>query len=290
MMQNKQTELRILPADLMCECKITGVPSDPSHFLHNHDGCEIFLLLEGDINFYTQADGKRLKRGDLICMRSYDFHRGELLSPNLYSRITINIRDGLLKSLSTEKTDLSSCFYYNSSKNLNIFRLKEEEIARFTTHASFLEATLNSYDFGSDILADTYIKQILVMINRLTVSQNIPNYSGIMPELVADTCAYIEDHLTGELSLQGLAGHLHHNGTYVSRCFKNIMGISLQQYIIAKRVVFAQKLLREGHSPSDVCYMTGFNNYSNFSRTFSKQSDCSPKQYQLKYKGLYSFS
>lgn len=61
-------------------------------------------------------------------------------------------------------------------------------------------------------------------------------------------------------------------------------GITLQQFIIAKKVTLSCKLLREGYAPCDVCYMTGFNNYSNYSRTFSKQMGKSPKKYQMDYR------
>ena len=103
---------------------------------------------------------------------------------------------------------------------------------------------------------------------------------GIMPDFLAETFSYIEDHLCEEITLKQLAEHVHHNGTYLSRCFKKLSGASLTQYILAKRIALAQKLLREGCSPNDACFQSGFNNYSNFSRTFSKQAGCSPRQYQ----------
>lgn len=102
-----------------------------------------------------------------------------------------------------------------------------------------------------------------------------------MPQLVTDIFVYIEEHISEAISLKRLSQHLHYNETYISRHFKNITGISLQKYIIIKKITLAQKYLREGYSPCDACYMTGFNNYSNFSRTFSKQTSVSPKRYQL---------
>lgn len=101
-----------------------------------------------------------------------------------------------------------------------------------------------------------------------------------MPRLVSGTIAYIEQHLTEEITLDILAEHFHHNGTYMSRCFKNITGISLHQYIIRKRISLAKKYLNEGCSPIDACYLSGFNDYSNFSRTFTKHVGESPKKFQ----------
>ena len=55
-------------------------------------------------------------------------------------------------------------------------------------------------------------------------------------------------------------------------------------YINAKKIVLAQKLLLQNYSPYDVCFMVGYNNYSSFSRRFSKQIGTSPKQFQLSHK------
>lgn len=55
-----------------------------------------------------------------------------------------------------------------------------------------------------------------------------------------------------------------------------------------KRAPQAKKLLRMGKPPIDVCFLCGFNNYSNFSRTFSKHLKLSPKQYQISTRASFS--
>lgn len=67
-----QKKLLILPNDLSCEYKTIQQAGGASPFLlHCHDGCEIFIMLEGEMNFYTEIDGKQLKRGDVICIPPY---------------------------------------------------------------------------------------------------------------------------------------------------------------------------------------------------------------------------
>ena len=130
-------------------------------------------------------------------------------------------------------------------------------------------------------MSDAFLKLIMVMIVRQFLKQGVPGRTNIVPWLVAETFSYIEDHLSEEITLKKLEEHVHHNGTYISRCFKQITGITLQQFIIAKKIMLSCRLLREGNAPCDVCYMTGFNNYSNYSRTFSKQMGISPKKYKI---------
>lgn len=59
-----------------------------------------------------------------------------------------------------------------------------------------------------------------------------------------------------------------------------VTGLTIQQYLLNKRIGLAQKYLKEGRFLTDVCWMSGFNNYSHFARTFSQQVGVSPKKYQ----------
>ena len=279
--------LSILDRDVICELKNAENHIPESLLFHNHDGCEIYLFLNGDVNYYTESNGKKLERGDLILTRAYAFHGSVLVSPALHDRIVINIRESVLSGLGSPETDLSECFLRTPSCELNLLHLEEDDIRRFTELARQLQAELLKHPWGSDVMSRALLQQLLVMIGRLTVIDRPQENPGIMPDFLAETFSYIEDHLCEEITLKQLAEHVHHNGTYLSRCFKKLSGASLTQYILAKRIALAQKLLREGHSPCDACELSGFNNYSNFSRSFSRQAGCSPREYQKAVSGLW---
>jgi AraC-like DNA-binding protein len=81
-----------------------------------------------------------------------------------------------------------------------------------------------------------------------------------------------------------MSADLHYSSDHLSRVFSEAMGDSLNHYINAKKIVLAQKLLLQNYSPYDVCFMVGYNNYSSFSRRFSKQIGIAPKQFQLSHR------
>ena len=138
-------------------------------------------------------------------------------------------------------------------------------------------------EYGHDCLCHAYILQLLVKINQLNKHLNRQMLPDIMPPLVSQTLKYIDSHLTEELSLQALSNELFHNGVYISRCFKKVTGLSIQQYMFKKRIQLSQKYLKEGKSVTESCALAGFNNYSNFSRSFSQSVGMSPKKYQSMY-------
>lgn len=272
--------LSILDQNIICEYKNAQSLISESLVFHNHDGYEIYLFLGGNVNYYTENNGKKLERGDMILTTPYAFHGSVLVNSNVYDRIVINIKESYFRNLSSPKTSLSDCFFRVDAADLNLLHLSEDEIHYFSEITSLLQKELKMHSWGDDIMVNALLSQILVIINRRIASSQPQEYFGIMPDFLAETFAYIDEHLCDEITLQQIADHVHHNGTYLSRCFKNIAGVSLYQYILAKRITLAQQLLREGYSPNDACEMSGFNNYSNFSRVFSKQTGYSPRQYK----------
>ena len=277
--------LIVLEQDIICECKSIDSQIMPSPMLHQHDGNELLLLLDGKAELYSEGSGKFLERGDLVCIKSRDFHHVRLLDDKVYDRIVINFKDSVLQRLSTEQTDLAKCFYRVPQGELNFIRLDEDEIAEFEELAHRLESILEGNQFGSDVLADAFLMQILVMINRRTLVSKQTEYQRLLPKLVSDIFFYVEQNLTEDLSIRALEKQFQYNGVYMSRCFRHVMGTTLQQYIIAKRCSLAQQLLCQGVKPYDVCFLAGFNNYSNFARTFTQQTGISPKKYQIRNRG-----
>jgi AraC-like DNA-binding protein len=276
--------LLMLYNDIDCHCKDISVPTNINKVFHNHDGYEVFLLLDGDVEYYTENNFVKLMRGDMLFINPYVFHHVHLLDNNCYDRVVLNLRSSVITALSSVRTDLSAIFHKSSSQEINLVHLSEPELEHFVAMAKELESVLYASDdfFGKDILSESLIKQILVSLNRFSPAD--PDYltNKKTPSLILDTFAYLEAHLTEEdFSVKKLADAVHHNSSYLNRCFKKVTGTSLQQYITAKKVALSQEYLRKGYSPCDACYSAGFHNYSNFSRIFSLQTGISPKQYQL---------
>ena len=55
------------------------------------------------------------------------------------------------------------------------------------------------------------------------------------------------------------------------------MGIPPKQYVLQKKMALANKLIREGISPTDAASELGYENYSSFYRMYVKQYGVMPK-------------
>ena len=284
MEQKRRRSYHSLGAELLCEIKNVSAPFDQTTDMHNHTNHEILIVKNGRLNLFTDHAGIELTRGDIALIPMYKFHRGEILTPEEYDRIVINVTENILEEASYEQYDLNKCFKPYNDKHIHTAHLTEEELEEIDRYSSMLKDNLFSSTPESEILTDAYFKLILVLINKKYRKNEFSLAEDKMHDIVKRTFNYIDKHLTEEITLKALENEIHNNGTYISRCVKKISGLSISQYIIAKRIALACRLLREGNTANEACYQSGFNNYSNFSRTFSKQVGVSPKQFQIEYR------
>ncbi|RKM57339.1 AraC family transcriptional regulator [Butyrivibrio sp. X503] len=271
-------------SELVCEVKTITDPLDGTNDMHNHTCHEILIIKEGCLNFFTENSGVEMERGDVALVPKYVFHRGELTTPGVYDRIVINVSEEVIEKASTQHCNLNSCFKPYNDKAIHTVHLDEDELEEINQLSTKLQENLFNTTPESVILAMAYLKIIMVKLNKKYKRNDIGIAQDKMPEIVKRTFNYIDEHITGDISLKILEKEIHSNGTYISRCVKKISGLSISQYVIAKRIDLAGKLLREGNTAYEACYRSGFNNYSNFSRTFTKQVGVSPKQYQMEYR------
>ena len=92
---------------------------------------------------------------------------------------------------------------------------------------------------------------------------------------------YIEDHLSEELRLKDIAGIASLSPNYFSHLFKKLNGISLWEYITAKRIEKAAHLIvsrQQNATMLEIAIQCGFNNTVSFNKAFKKQKGVTPGQ------------
>lgn len=111
----------------------------------------------------------------------------------------------------------------------------------------------------------------------------VKNYSR--PEqskVTKDVIAYIQLHLDEDLSLKQLAAHFNKNASALSSAFSKETGQTLTHFIQHARVQEAIRLFNTTHmSVSEVATAVGYQDFSYFSKVFSKMIGVSPRNYQI---------
>ncbi len=105
-------------------------------------------------------------------------------------------------------------------------------------------------------------------------------YEYITVDYAKKTASFINANYMQNISVSEIAANLNIHRNYLTRIFKERMGISVQQYIIQKRLSSAKKFLRSGHSVYQVAQLLGYSDQFVFSKAFKKLYGCSPLQYK----------
>ena len=89
-------------------------------------------------------------------------------------------------------------------------------------------------------------------------------------------------NLSKELTLDILAKQTFLNKYYLARLFKEETSSTIYQYIIKKRLLLSKKLIDNKIPIIRVYLLAGFNDYSNFFKSFKNEFGITPKQYYLR--------
>lgn len=242
---------------------------------HLHNSYEIYFFLQGDVNYFVEQSCYKLQKGNMLIFNSQEIHKAVSLSDIPYERIVIHFNPQIIEPLCTEKTDLLHCFHNHETGQNNITLLDENMTNHFLSNALQLISNLEKDAYGSDVLPVTYLVQLLVMINNIFHDKKQTMTSILSPKILP-LLQYIDTHLTENLSLDYLSEIMSLNKYYLSHLFKQNTGSTVYQYILAKRIALSKQLLLQGKSVTQVCELSGFNDYANFIRTFKKATGISP--------------
>lgn len=253
-------------------------PLSPTKDFHVHDHYEIFLFLNGNVNAFVDQYCYPLQRGTVLVFNNQEIHKIINLSSEPYERVTIHFKAELVYPFCTAETNLLACFQNHQPGQQNIFHMDESQLNEYMLLTSRLMDTLNHPHYGSDVLALTHLVQLLVFINDL-YRKTHTLFPSIISSLIGAAIQYIDDHLQTGLSLEQVAGELAVDKYYLSHLFKQQTGGTLYRYVLLKKIALAKQLLAGGKSVSETCFLTGFNDYSNFIRTFKNIAGVSPGKY-----------
>lgn len=112
----------------------------------------------------------------------------------------------------------------------------------------------------------------------------VKNYSNAeFSRLTKDIIAYIQLHFDEELSLHQLSTHFQKNASALSNTFSKETGQTLTSFIQQTRIQEAIRLFNTTHmSVSEISTAVGYQDFSYFSKLFSKIVGISPRTYKQK--------
>lgn len=108
--------------------------------------------------------------------------------------------------------------------------------------------------------------------------------NSILSKPIVTCTEYIYKHINERITLEALAIHCNLSESYLSRLFKEELGISVSHYIREKKIEKAQNLLKySDFSFIQISNYLAFSSQSHFIQIFEKLVGMTPKKYRDKY-------
>lgn len=238
---------------------------ETSYPLHWHSFLELELIIDGNAQMSLNGTEYKIEPGVLYFMRPTDFHEINCPGQLLYYNI----------SISEELIDSELYYALTSGGRDLIIKPQPELFNRIITLVRQLKTELTSGDEYHSLSISNLLGLLLVCLLRALKPQSNINKKHGAP--IRNALNYLNSHFRENPSLKTTAEVVGLSPSYFSMCFHKSVKKTYKQYVSDLKLVHAKKLLISGNdSVTDICYMSGFGSFSQFSREFKQKYGQSP--------------
>ncbi|MBO5223649.1 MAG: helix-turn-helix transcriptional regulator [Clostridia bacterium] len=225
-----------------------------------HSYHEIFFFMGEDAEFISEHGHQKLLPNTTVIIPKETFHCFTVPGDNsLYQRCVFNFDcvselDELIKS------------------NLNEISLIQNE--RLTQYFKELTYLVES-DYTEEekkILLKSVFAQILVHVKKQAPISISPNVSSITKRALA----FIHDNLSSSLTAESIAKAIFVSPSYLAHVFKKDLRIPIHKYVLERRLITADKMIKNRTLPTRACIECGFTDYSGFYLQYKKMFGVPP--------------
>lgn len=226
---------------------------------HFHEFDKIVILLSGKVDYALENEVYALRPFEVLLVKHHSIHKALIDKSEPYERVIIYLDENRYSRLMPE-AGLTRCFdrcLYSPGRELI-----EELIG-------------NMENAKSPVLKETYLIQLLAVLNSLKGEEpETRSYDGKTQTVLT----YINENISGDLSVDGLAALVHLSKYHFMRRFKEDTGQTVHAYVRQQRLLYASRLIREGVPAVQAAVRSGFDDYSVFYKAFKDNFGISPKE------------
>lgn len=247
---------------------------------HLHFHYEIYYNINGAKSFFIDNEFFECFPHDLFVIPKIRIHKLVAETNVPYERCVIHIDDAIVSSINAiSQMNSSLSWLDNAGEHFpHKVHLSPDEHERFMMHIREYERIDESHN---ELLLYAKLFEILSFARTRFEKHADCCDKPCVPESWSDKAlGFIEKNFR-KITVRSIAENLFINEDYLNKLFKAETGITLNNYIILRRIAEAKKLLYLGYSVKETCVLAGFNDYANFIRTFKRIEGCSPGTFEI---------
>ena len=254
--------------------------------VHWHAALEIIAPVRNGYEVRTNGVTVSFRPGDLFLIPPGELHA--LHAPEVGERLILQFDYALFGQLSGMDSLLHMLRPYRLITAEKMPELSSSLLTLLTRIAEIYE----SDDPFREPEVFSLLLRFFITLGRTDVA-DVGKFPELSPskqqeyiEKFMSICNYINDHCTEDLSIDRLARMAGFSKYHFSRLFRQFTGISCHEYLIGRRLAYAENLLLSPDlSVAQVAMRSGFNSLSAFNRIFKSRKACTPSSYRSLNRG-----
>ena len=249
---------------------------------HYHDFHKLIWFISGNVEYHIEGKAYHLEPHDILLVNRGQIHKPFIGTDEPYERYVFYISKEYLEEHSEKEGELDLCFRMTYTEESNVLRLSASDSGLLFETIRLLERTGKDTAYAEEMYRRFLFLKLLIELNRCCVkSREIFHKTARYDKKIVEMIHYINDHLSGDLSIESLSACFYLSKYHMMRKFKEETGYSMHQYILEKRVLAARNLILSGTSATTACMECGFKDYSTFSRAYKKVLNALPSDLEI---------
>lgn len=245
----------------------------------SHHFYELYFILRGSIRVIVEEQDVTPVMGETLIYPPHCMHRVIHTDPSQpYERFYIYLSREFLQSISTEGYNFVEVLDGLTRGGRYCLQPGAEAVGSLVPMADeIIEGARDTSPAG--VLANR-CRMIIYLLRLLNLlEQSVASQTATPASRMSDLISYINQNAAQALSLDQLEEVFGISKYALLHEFKDYTGVSIYQYILTRRIILAQQLLRQGVKPRQASEQSGFADYTSFYRAFKARTGKSPTQF-----------
>lgn len=236
-----------------------------TYSMHTHNMYELIYFLDGDATHVIEDRKHKLKKGDLILIRPFQYHFIQIDVPSRYERYDI------LFDAENHKIESANLI----PNDMEVINLAGNDIIEDIFRKCDFYYQKSNKDIFEKLLAHLLSE---LFYNITLFPQPLSEKTATLSLLISKALKYMNDNLCTITGIEEIAQQLFVSESYLFRLFQNELHQTPKKYIMEKRLLLAQKMIQDGEKPTTVCKLCGFGDYTTFYRNYIAFCGHSPSE------------
>lgn len=248
------------------------------HTLHLNDHVEIYIFIRGDAHYLVEDRYFVLQEGDVLVISPYSPHVPIIKSECEYERFYLLFpTDALSQYLASPIQAL-----LHAAAGQTMIRLPDnEKQAAISLLYRMSELSQKNASVHAELLLHSLAVEFVCLLNMNVSGREVLADEAVrgVPPLVRNVLEYIQIHAAELTGIAPIAEAFYVSKQHLASIFKKHVGVTVNEYLLTKKISNAKQMLEQGHSVTFTCFECGFNDCSYFIKMFKRMVGMTPNKY-----------